>query len=179
MARGNIGSQTGYLPNDTPQPAQLILLGFHHVITMFPVTIFVAALTRFHVGPVLLASGVSTIVALFYGSSFSYIAAYLGIINHLFAKSGIYRDAADFIRGWGRLHYISDHRSWVCEYGFGASRALVSLSQYYLSQFLRPTGRDCQFCICCFPDFYATRGLMKSGKWRLFCIKDFWGLLFW
>jgi uracil permease len=83
----------GYLPNDTPPLLQLILLGFQHVLTMFPATVFVAALTGFHVGTVLFASGISTIVALvlsknrvgsfiplFYGSSFSYIAAYLGIV---------------------------------------------------------------------------------------------------
>lgn len=87
-------SNMGYLPNDTPPPAQLTLLGFQHVLTMFPATVFVAALTGFHVGTVLLASGISTIVALilskrgigkfiplFYGSSFSYIAAYLGIVQ--------------------------------------------------------------------------------------------------
>ncbi len=83
---------TGYLPNETPPPAQLILLGFQHVLTMFPATVFVAAFCGFHVGTVLLASGVSTIVALllsrnttgkfiplFYGSSFSYIAAYIAV----------------------------------------------------------------------------------------------------
>lgn len=82
----------GYLPNDRPPLGQLVLLGFQHVLTMFPATVFVAAFTGFHVGTVLLASGVSTIVALvlsrrgigkyiplFYGSSFSYIAAYLAV----------------------------------------------------------------------------------------------------
>ncbi len=86
----------GYLPNETPPLGQLILLGFQHVITMFPATVFVAAFCGFHVGTVLLASGVSTIVALFlsrrgvgtyiplfYGSSFSYIAAYLTIISQM------------------------------------------------------------------------------------------------
>ncbi len=84
----------GYLPNDTPPLVQNILLGFQHVITMFPATAFVAAFIGFHVGTVLLASGVSTIVALvlskrgigkfiplFYGSSFSYMAAYIGVIQ--------------------------------------------------------------------------------------------------
>jgi len=83
---------TGYLPNDRPPLVQLILLGFQHILTMFPATVFVAAFTGFHVGTVLLGSGISTIVALilsrksigkfiplYYGSSFSYIAAYLGI----------------------------------------------------------------------------------------------------
>jgi len=82
----------GYLPNDTPPMGQLVLLGFQHVLTMFPATVFVAAFCGFHVGTVLFASGVSTIVALllskrgigtfiplFYGSSFSYIAAYQGV----------------------------------------------------------------------------------------------------
>ncbi len=89
MMKNNV---SGYLPNDTPPMAQLILLGFQHVLTMFPATVFVAAFCGFHVGTVLFASGVSTIVALllskrgigtfiplFYGSSFSYIAAYQGV----------------------------------------------------------------------------------------------------
>lgn len=86
----------GYLPNDKPGIVKLILLGFQHVLTMFPATVFVAALTGFHVGTVLFASGISTIVALllskwrigkfiplFYGSSFSYIAAYLAIVTEM------------------------------------------------------------------------------------------------
>ncbi len=89
----------GYLPNDTPAPVQLVLLGFQHVLTMFPATVFVAAFVGFHVGTVLLFSGVSTIVALilsrrgigkfiplFYGSSFSYIAAYVGISGQMGAN---------------------------------------------------------------------------------------------
>ena len=82
-------SLMGYLPNDAPPMGQRILLGFQHVLTMFPATAFVAALCGFHVGTVLLMSGLGTVVALllskarigkfiplFYGSSFSYIAAY-------------------------------------------------------------------------------------------------------
>jgi uracil permease len=85
-------TMSGYLPNDRPAWGRLILLGFQHVLTMFPATVFVAAFCGFHVGTVLLGSGISTIVALilsrqtigkfiplYYGSSFSYIAAYLGI----------------------------------------------------------------------------------------------------
>jgi uracil permease len=87
---------TGYLPNDQPPPLQTILLGFQHVLTMFPATVLVAALCGFHVGTVLTVSGVGTIVALllakwrigkfiplFYGSSFSYIAAYLAIVQQM------------------------------------------------------------------------------------------------
>jgi len=86
----------GYLPNDTPPSGQLVLLGFQHVLTMFPATVLVAALCGFHVGTVLTVSGVGTIVALllakwrigkfiplFYGSSFSYIAAYLAIAQQM------------------------------------------------------------------------------------------------
>jgi uracil permease len=86
----------GYLPNDRPPIGQMILLGFQHVLTMFPATVFVAALCGFHVGTVLTVSGVGTIVALllskwrlgkfiplFYGSSFSYIAAYLAIVQQM------------------------------------------------------------------------------------------------
>lgn len=91
MAKSNM---IGYMPNDTPPMGQTILLGFQHVLTMFPATVLVAALCGFHVSTVLLASGVSTIVALvlsrrsvgnfiplFYGSSFAYIAAYIGIVQ--------------------------------------------------------------------------------------------------
>jgi uracil permease len=83
---------SGYLPNDRPPHGQLILLGLQHVLTMFPATVLVALLCGFHPSTVLLGAGVSTIVALvlskraigtfiplFYGSSFSYIASYLGI----------------------------------------------------------------------------------------------------
>jgi len=86
------GKLQGYLPNERPPWGRLVLLGFQHVLTMFPATILVAALTGFHVGTVLLFSGISTIVALllsknrigtfiplFYGSSFSYIAAYFAV----------------------------------------------------------------------------------------------------
>jgi uracil permease len=85
---------SGYLPNDVPEFGRLVVLGLQHVITMFPATVLVALLCGFHVQTVLLGAGISTIVALvlskrsigmfiplFYGSSFSYIAAYLGIAS--------------------------------------------------------------------------------------------------
>src|SRR3990172_3843065 len=94
MMKSNV---MGYLPNDTPPMGQLILLGFQHILTMFPATVFVALLTGFHVSTVLLGSGISTVVALllskrgigkfiplYYGSSFSYIASYLAITNAQF-----------------------------------------------------------------------------------------------
>ena len=87
---------SGYLPNDRPGAGRLALLGLQHVVTMFPATVLVALLCGFHPNTVLLGAGVSTIVALvlskrgigmfiplFYGSSFSYIAAYLGVAQAL------------------------------------------------------------------------------------------------
>lgn len=84
----------GYLPNDKPPFGQLVLLGFQHVLTMFPATVFCALFTGFHVSTVLTIAGLATVVALllskwrigkfiplFYGSSFSYLTAYLAITN--------------------------------------------------------------------------------------------------
>lgn len=89
----------GYLPNDVPPFGQLILLGLQHVLTMFPATVLVALLVGFHVNTVLMASGLATIVALlgsywgigkfiplYYGSSFSYIAATLAITSASFGQ---------------------------------------------------------------------------------------------
>jgi uracil permease len=72
----------------------MIILGFQHVLTMFPATAFCALLTGFHLSTVLFVAGMATIVALilskwrigkfiplFYGSSFSYLTAYLAITN--------------------------------------------------------------------------------------------------
>jgi len=82
----------GYLPNEVPPIGRMIILGFQHVLTMFPATAFCALLTGFHLSTVLFVAGMATIVALilakwrigkfiplFYGSSFSYLAAYLAI----------------------------------------------------------------------------------------------------
>jgi uracil permease len=87
----------GYLPNDTPPVGQMILLGFQHVITMFPATVLCALLMGFPVNTVLLVTGVGTIIALmgsklsmgkfiplYYGSSFSYIAAVVAITKPTF-----------------------------------------------------------------------------------------------
>jgi uracil permease len=100
MAKKNI---IGYLPNDTPPFWKMLVLGFQHILTMFPATVLVALLVGFDVGTVLTVSGVATVTALvlskmfsgkfiplYYGSSFSYIAATLAITN---ADFGVY--AAD------------------------------------------------------------------------------------
>ena len=84
----------GYLPQDTPPFGKMLLLGFQHVLTMFPATVLCALLMHFDVSTVLTITGLGTIVALigsklsidtyiplYYGSSFSYIAA-VHISNH-------------------------------------------------------------------------------------------------
>lgn len=74
----------GYLPQDRPPVGAMVSLGFQHVLTMFPATVLVAILTGFDVSVTLFASGLATFIALlgsgmripmYYGSSFSYIAA--------------------------------------------------------------------------------------------------------
>jgi len=87
----------GYLPDDRPPFGQMLLLGFQHVITMFPATVLCALLMGFPVSTVLTITGFGTIVALlgakfsmgkfiplYYGSSFSYIAAVTAITKPTF-----------------------------------------------------------------------------------------------
>jgi uracil permease len=68
----------------------MLTLGLQHVLTMFPATVLVAILTKFDIGVTLFASGLATIVALlgsgmriplYYGSSFSYIAAVVAVVG--------------------------------------------------------------------------------------------------
>ena len=87
----------GYLPNDTPPVGQMVLLGFQHVLTMFPATVLCALLMGFPVSTVLTVTGFGTIIALlgskiamgkyiplYYGSSFAYIAAVTAITKPVF-----------------------------------------------------------------------------------------------
>jgi uracil permease len=89
----------GYLPNDTPEFGKMLLLGFQHVITMFPATVLCALLMGFPVSTVLTVTGFGTIVALlgakwsmgtyiplYYGSSFSYLAAVMAITQTGFGE---------------------------------------------------------------------------------------------
>jgi len=93
----------GYLPNDTPPFGKMLLLGFQHVITMFPATVLCALLMGFPVSTVLTVTGLGTIVALlgakfsmgkyiplYYGSSFSYLAAVMAITQTAY---GVVADA--------------------------------------------------------------------------------------
>lgn len=74
----------GYLPDERPPFFELILFALQQIVVMFPATVLVALITGFHVSTTIFASGLSTLafilvtgrkIPLYYGSSFSYIAA--------------------------------------------------------------------------------------------------------
>jgi len=97
----------GYLPKDFPPIGATIVLGLQHVLAMFPATILVALLTKFDVGVTLFASGLATVVALlgsgmripmYYGSSFSYIAAVVGIVGFYSGTADMATAAPEAIR---------------------------------------------------------------------------------
>ncbi len=79
---------TGFLPDDTPPVWKLIFFALQQMVVMFPATVLVALLTGFHISTTIFASGLATIgfilitkgrIPLYYGSSFSYIAAIVAI----------------------------------------------------------------------------------------------------
>lgn len=85
----------GYLPDETPSFGKLIVFAFQQVLVMFPATVTVALLTGFHVSTAIFASGLATLcflfitkgkIPLYYGSSFSYIAAVVGITGASFGE---------------------------------------------------------------------------------------------
>lgn len=80
----------GYLPDERPPLIQLILFALQQIAVMFPATVLVALITGFHVSTTIFASGLATIgfllvtgrqIPLYYGSSFSYIAAIASIMS--------------------------------------------------------------------------------------------------
>jgi uracil permease len=84
------GTVTGYLPEDRPPGLKWVAFAIQHVIVMFPATVLVAILTGFDISVTLVASGLATIgfvlitrgrIPLYYGSSFSYIAAVSSVVR--------------------------------------------------------------------------------------------------
>ena len=74
----------GYLPDEDPSLARLLLYALQQVIVMFPATITVALITGFQVSTTIFASGLATLcfilitkrrIPLYYGSSFAYLSA--------------------------------------------------------------------------------------------------------
>ncbi len=87
------GKVMGYLPDESPTWGKLILFALQQILVMFPATVTVALLTGFHVSTTIFASGLATLcflfitkgkIPLYYGSSFSYIAAVCGITGASF-----------------------------------------------------------------------------------------------
>lgn len=85
----------GYLPDERPPLGKLLLFALQQILVMFPATVLVALLTGFHVSTTIFASGFATLIFIFitkgkiplyYGSSFAYIAAIVGITG---AKFGV------------------------------------------------------------------------------------------
>ncbi|NLM73903.1 MAG: xanthine permease [Clostridiaceae bacterium] len=89
--------QTGYLPDERPPILKLLLYAIQQVIVMFPATVAVALITGFHISTTIFASGLATIcfilvtgrkIPLYYGSSFSYVAA-IGALMSSEALAGL------------------------------------------------------------------------------------------
>lgn len=85
----------GYLPDETPSVGKTLVFAFQQILVMFPATVLVALLTGFHVSTTIFASGLATIcfllitrgkIPLYYGSSFSYIAAIVSITGVKFGE---------------------------------------------------------------------------------------------
>lgn len=88
MSKKKTASVIGYLPDDKVPFGRLIFFALQQMVVMFPATVLVALLTGFHVSTTIFASGVATLgfifitkgrIPLYYGSSFSYIAAIVAI----------------------------------------------------------------------------------------------------
>jgi len=80
----------GYLPDERPPIIELIFFALQQIVVMFPATVLVALITGFHVSTTIFASGLATLgfilitgrqIPLYYGSSFSYIAAIASIMS--------------------------------------------------------------------------------------------------
>ena len=81
---------SGYLPDERPPILGLIFFALQQIVVMFPATVLVALITGFHVSTTIFASGLATLgfilitgrqIPLYYGSSFSYIAAIASIMS--------------------------------------------------------------------------------------------------
>jgi uracil permease len=87
--------EAGLLPDEAPSFGRLILFALQQFIVMFPATVLVALLTGFHVSTTVFASGFATLgfilvtrgqIPLYYGSSFSYLAAVMSITGVKFGE---------------------------------------------------------------------------------------------
>lgn len=91
-------SAIGYLPDEDLPLGKLILFALQQIVVMFPATVIVALLTGFHISTTLFASGFATLcfiiitkgkLPLYYGSSFSYIAAISSITGFEYSRGSV------------------------------------------------------------------------------------------
>lgn len=90
MANSTKVKAVGHLPDERPPFLELIFFALQQIVVMFPATVLVALITGFHVSTTIFASGLATLgfilvtgrqIPLYYGSSFSYIAAIASIMG--------------------------------------------------------------------------------------------------
>jgi uracil permease len=117
----------GYLPDERPPIWKLLLYAIQQVIVMFPATVAVALITNFHVSTTIFASGLATIcfilitgrkIPLYYGSSFSYLAAILGLMSS--------KELAEMVEGLSEQAALNTKIS-VAQFGIVMS-GLVSIA---------------------------------------------------
>jgi len=99
----------GYLPDERPSPAKLLLYALQQVIVMFPATVAVALITGFQVSTTIFASGLATLcfifitgkkIPLYYGSSFSYLTAIAGLMAGESIRSMLSPGTLDQLDAW-------------------------------------------------------------------------------
>lgn len=99
----------GYLPDERPTTGKLLLYALQQVIVMFPATITVALICGFQVSTTIFASGLATLcfilitgrrIPLYYGSSFAYLSAVIGLMTSQTVTSQLSPEALIQLEGW-------------------------------------------------------------------------------
>lgn len=128
----------GYLPEDRMPIGKMLLFALQQIIVMFPATVLVALLTGFHISTTIFASGLATLVFIFvtkgkiplyYGSSFSYIAAIVGITGASFGTP-----ASDLLIGQAQFGIIASGLVSI-----GAGLLVNKLGREKIEQILPPS----------------------------------------
>lgn len=98
-----------YLPDERPPLGKLLLYALQQVIVMFPATIAVALITGFQVSTTIFASGLATLcfvlitkrrIPMYYGSSFSYLSAVIGLMTSQFIRDSISPESLVQLDAW-------------------------------------------------------------------------------
>ena len=98
-----------YLPDEQPPFGKLLLYAIQQVIDMFPATVTVALITGFQVSTTIFASGLATLcfikitgrkIPLYYGSSFSYLSAVIGLMTSETVANALTADELSQLNGF-------------------------------------------------------------------------------